>query len=258
MFFPNQGGGAADKNGIVGRVVTNNTSTLYLADPTTGGALTTTPTVAVQVTQTASVGSGSLPTGTGIIGSYVIAFTNTTGITAGMGVTGVGVPAGTVVTAVVTNTSISVNQSLTAASTASTYTFNTGYCIGLINRGQLLPRRLMVSSDTRCVVEVIAGSIANPSTLTGPANFTTMASSGSNNSFAERDFAATGITGGEVVFAFTLASGSGLQDIDFSYFFPLYNSIRGGQIDQLSVCVSVANTVTSVVGAHLICQEAMS
>jgi hypothetical protein len=116
----------------------------------------------------------------------------------------------------------------------------------------------MLSSDTRCVVEVIAGSIANTSTLSGPANFVPMANSGSNNSFAERDFGATSVAGGEVVFAFTLASGSGLQDIDFSYFFPLYNSIRGGQIDQLTVAISTVSGTTSVVGAHLICQEAMS
>lgn len=258
VFFPGQGGTAADKNGIVGRIITNTTSTLYLADPANGGALTTTPAVAVQVIQTATAGSGSLPTGTGITGSYVIAFTNTTGITAGMGITGVGVPAGTLVTSVTTNTSITVNQALTANATASTYTFNTGYCIGLVNRGQLLPRRLMVSSDTRCVVEVIAGSIANSSTLAGPVNFVPQANSGSANSFAERDFGATSVTGGEVVFAFTLAAGSGLQDIDFSYFFPLYNSIRGNQIDQLTVAITTVSGTTSVVGAHLICQEAMS
>ena len=258
MFFPGQGGTAADKNGIVGRIITNTTSTLYLADPATGGALTTTPAVAVQVTQTATAGSGTLPTGTGITGSFVIAFTNTTGITVGMGLTGGGVPGGTVVTSVTTNTSITVNQALTANATASTYTFNTGYCIGLINRGQLLPRRLMVSSDTRCVVEIIAGSISNTSTLAGPVNFVPQANSGSANSFAERDFSATSVTGGEVVFAFTLAAGSGLQDIDFSYFFPLYNSIRGNQIDQLTVAITTVSGTTSVVGAHLICQEAMS
>jgi len=143
------------------------------------------------------------------------------------------------------------------ANSAGNATFVAGYCIGLINRGQLLPRRLMVSSDTRCVVEVIAGSITNNSTLTG-ANFVPMASSGSTNSFAERDFSATAVAGGEVVFAFTLASGSGLQDIDFSYFFPLYNSIRGNQIDQLTVAITTISGTTSVVGAHLICQEAMS
>jgi len=258
IFFPGQGGTAADKNGIICRIIGNDTTTLWLADPITGLAPTTIPVIATQVTQTASAGSGTLPTGTGIAQSYNISFASTTGITAGMSIVGIGVPVSTVVTSVTTNSSITINQALTTNATASTYTFNTGYCIGLINRGQLLPRRLMLSSDTRCVVEIIAGSIANTSTLSGPANFVPTANSGSNNSFAERDFGATSIAGGEVVFAFTLAAGSGLQDIDFSYFFPLYNSIRGGQIDQLTVAVSTVSGTTSVVGAHLICQEAMS
>jgi len=38
----------------------------------------------------------------------------------------------------------------------------------------------------------------------------------------------------------------------------LYNSIRGNQIDQLTVAITTISSVTSVVGAHLICQEAMS
>jgi len=246
IFFPGQGGGANDRNGVVGRVITNQALTLYIADPITGGALTTTPSVQTTQTPTASAG---------VTGGYTFTVSSATGITAGMGVTGTGIPLGSIVTNVV-STTVTINQPLTANS-SGTATFVTGYCIGLINRGQLLPRRLMVSSDTRCVVEVIAGSISNPSALTG-ANFVPMAASGSLNSFAERDFSATVVTGGEVVFAFTLASGSGLQDIDFSYFFPLYNSIRGTQIDQLTVAITTISGTTSVVGAHLICQEAMS
>jgi hypothetical protein len=246
IFFPGQGGGATDKNGVVAHIISHTTNTLYLADPITGGALTTTPSVATTQTPTASAG---------VTGGYTFTVSSATGITAGMGVTGTGIPLGSVVTNIV-STTVTINQPLTANSSGSA-TFITGYCIGLINRGQLLPRRLMVSSDTRCVVEVIAGSISNPSTLTG-ANFVPMASSGSLNSFAERDFSASAVTGGEVVFAFTLASGSGLQDIDFSYFFPLYNSIRGTQIDQLTVAITTVSGTTSVVGAHLICQEAMS
>ena len=246
IFFPGEGGTVADKNGIVARITATTPTQLYLADPVTGGALTTSPTVAAQVTPTASAG---------VTGGYTFTVSSASGITIGMGVTGTGIPAGSIVTNIA-STTITINQPLTANS-SGTATFNTGYCIGLINRGQLLPKRLMVSSDTRCVVEVIAGSISNPSALTG-ANFVPMSSSGSTNSFAERDFSATAITGGEVVFAFTLAAGSGLQDIDFSYFFPLYNSIRGTQIDQLTVAVTTISGTTSVVGAHLIAQEAMS
>jgi len=246
FFFPGQGGGANDKNGVVGKVVTNQAGTLYIADPITGGALTTTPSVQTTQTPTASAGT---------TGGYTFTVSSATGITAGMGVTGTGIPLGSIVSSIV-STTVTINQPLTANS-SGTVTFITGYCIGLINRGQLLPRRLMVSSDTRCVVEVIAGSISNTSTLSG-ASFVPMAASGSLNSFAERDFSATAVTGGEVVFAFTLAAGSGLQDIDFSYFFPLYNSIRGNQIDQLTVAITTVSGTTSVVGAHLICQEAMS
>jgi len=246
IFFPGQGGTGADKNGIVARILATNTNSLIIADPVTGSALTTTPTVAAQVTPTASAG---------VTGGYTFTVSNASGITVGMGVTGTGIPTGSIVTSV-SGTTITINQALTANS-SGTATFNTGYCIGLINRGQLLPKRLMISSDTRCVVELISGSIANPSAVTG-ANFVPLNSLGSNNSFAERDAIGTAITGGEVVFAFTLAAGSGLQDIDLSYFFPLYNNIRGSQIDQLTLAISTVSGTTSVVGGHLICQEAMS
>jgi len=246
IFFPGQGGTGLDKNGIVARVIATTTTTLIVADPVTGGALTSTPAVATTQTPTGSGGSA---------GAYSFTVSSNTGLSAGMGVQGTGIPIGAVVSSVV-STTVTITLPLTSG-VSGTVTFVTGYCIGLINRGQLLPRRLMVSSDTRCVVEIIAGSITNTSTLTG-ANFVPMASAGSTNSFAERDFSATAISGGEVVFAFTLASGSGLQDIDFSYFFPLYNSIRGNQIDQLTVAITTISSVTSVVGAHLICQEAMS
>ena len=249
ILLPGQGGTASDKNGIIARVIATSPTQLLLADPITGGALTTTPTATTLTATAISVGT---------LGGYTFTVANATGITVGMGVTnsvaGV-IPIGAIVS-VVNGTTITISQPLLAAASGNA-TFVTGYCIGLANRGQLLPRRLMVSSDTRCVVEVVAGSISNPSTLVG-ANFVPMAASGSANSFAERDFSAATITGGEVVFAFTLAAGSGLQDIDFSYFFPLYNSIRGNQIDQLSVCVTTISGTTSVVGAHLICQEAMS
>jgi hypothetical protein len=67
---------------------------------------------------------------------------------------------------------------------------------------------------------------------------------------------ATALSGGEVVFAFVLSPGAGVQDIDLSYLFPLLNTIRGNQMDILSVCVT--NTASVSVGAHLLCQEAMS
>jgi hypothetical protein len=131
------------------------------------------------------------------------------------------------------------------------------YTIGLINRGQLLPDELLVSSDARCIVEVIVSTPGNPVVLTG-ASFTALSTLGSAQSFAERDVSATSLTGGEVVYAFTApAGGSGLQDLDMSKLFPLYNTIKGDATDILTVAVTTTGT-TANVGAHFVCQEAMS
>jgi hypothetical protein len=132
------------------------------------------------------------------------------------------------------------------------------YQIGLLNRGQLLPRKLMVVQTTAAqnvVIELVASTTTSPIVLTSP-TFAALSSLGSANSFAERDVSATALSGGEVTFAFVLSPGAGVQEIDLSYFFPLLNNIRGNQVDTLSVCVTSGATVT--VGAHLICQEAMS
>jgi hypothetical protein len=133
------------------------------------------------------------------------------------------------------------------------------YTVGILNRGQLLPKRLMCVQTTAAqnvVIELVASTPAAPIRLTG-ASFAALSGLGSTNSFAERDVSATAIaSGGEVVFAFVLAPGSGVQDIDLSYFFPLLNTLRGNDVDLLSVCVT--STATCTVGAHLICQEAMS
>ena len=133
------------------------------------------------------------------------------------------------------------------------------YTIGILNRGQLLPKRLMVVQTTasqNVVIELVASTPAAPIRLTG-GSFVALSTLGSTNSFAERDVTATAIaSGGEVTFAFVLSPGSGVQEIDLSYFFPLLNTLRGNDVDVLSVCVTSAATVT--VGAHLICQEAMS
>lgn len=132
------------------------------------------------------------------------------------------------------------------------------YQIGLVNRGQFLPRRLLVSSDGLATVELIASTPTSPVALTGAA-FASLSTLGSANSFAERDITATGsVTGGEVVFAFSApAGGSGLQDLDLSNLFPLMNTIRGNSPDTLTVAVTTGAAAVNV-GAHLICQEAMS
>jgi hypothetical protein len=147
---------------------------------------------------------------------------------------------------------------VTGLALASAPTAGINYTIGLIDRGQLLPKRLMLSSDALCVVELIASTPTSPVALTG-ASFVGLASLGSPNSFAERDISATALSGGEVVFAFTApAGGSGLQDIDLSYFFPILNTIQGATPDVLTVAITTQSGTAANVGAHLICQEAMS
>lgn len=132
------------------------------------------------------------------------------------------------------------------------------YSIGYLNRGQILPRRLMVSASALCIVELIASTPTSPVALTG-ANFQALSALGAANSFAERDVSATALTGGEVVFAFTApAGGSGLQDIDLSQLFPLMNTIRGNVPDILTVAISTPSAAGADVGAHFIAQEAMS
>jgi hypothetical protein len=131
------------------------------------------------------------------------------------------------------------------------------YAIGLINRGQILPRKLYISASSLARIELIASTPTSPVVLTG-SNFVALSSLGSANSFAERDVSGTSLSGGEVVFAFTApAGGSGLQEIDLSNFFPLLNTIRGDRPDILTLAVSTPGTAADV-GADFYCQEAMS
>lgn len=157
-----------------------------------------------------------------------------------------------------TNNTLTIADVVTGGAMAAAPVAGQNYTIGLVNRGQLLPRQLLVSSDALCVVELIASTPTSPVALTG-ASFAAMSSLGSANSFAERDVSATALTGGEVVMAFTApAGGSGLQQLDLSNLFPLLNTIRGNVPDILTVAITTQSGVAANVGAHLICQEAMS
>jgi hypothetical protein len=247
-------------SGAIGRIVYHTTTALYFCDPVFQNSLPVAPTiVTTAVTSTMTAGSA----GNGVLGSYTILFASTTGITVGMSVTGVNIAPGSQVTGVVTNTSITVNLPCIGTVTATTATFNTGFIIGLANRGQLLPRRLMMTATAQVLVEIIASTPTNLTSISG-ANFNALQFIGSPNSFAERDVIGGGsaatptvsMTGGEVVFAFVLSAGAGLQDIDFSYFFPLYNNIRGSGVDTLTIATSAP--ASSLISANLICQEAMS
>jgi hypothetical protein len=129
------------------------------------------------------------------------------------------------------------------------------YQIGLVDRGQLLPQTLLVSSTSTCIVELIASTTTNPVGLTGAA-FVPLTALGSTNSFAERDVSATSMSGGEVVYSFTSPT-AGLQQLDLTNFFPVLTNIRGNVPDILTVAVT-ALTAVSGVGVNLVCQEAMS
>jgi hypothetical protein len=235
-------------NGAIGRITYNSTSTFYFCDPVLQNAIPQAPTIVTTPISGTTVSGSS--------GAYTITAT-ATGVTVGMSVVGTNIAPGAQVTRI--NGSTYTLNLPNVGAVGSTCTFNTGYIIGLSNRGQLLPRRLYVSQSavTQVLVEVIASTPTNPTVLTNP-NFVALQYLGSVYSFAERDVLATAITGGEVVFAFVLSSGSGVQDVDFSYFFPLYNNIKGSGIDTLTIAVSNASGTAPIVGCNLICQEAMS
>jgi hypothetical protein len=132
------------------------------------------------------------------------------------------------------------------------------YTIGLINRGQLLPKRLTVSSSALAQCELFFSTPTSPIVLTG-ATFVSMSTLGSANSFAERDVSATSFTGGERIKKFLLpAGGSGLQVFDLLDLFPLYNNLRGSVPDIMTLAVTTQAAVPANVGADFDAQEAMS
>lgn len=177
------------------------------------------------------------------------------------------------------STTITFTDMITGGTFANTASMTgTPYQIGLINRGQLLPKTMVISADTLCTIELITSTTSSPITLTGAAwatlantvNSTTYVGSlaqanvgvtqgglGSNFSFAQRDVTATAMSGGEVVLAQISVAGSGIQQIDLSYFFPLYNTVVGATPDILTVAITTGAAAANV-GVHLIGQEAMS
>jgi hypothetical protein len=130
------------------------------------------------------------------------------------------------------------------------------YTIGLINRGQMLPRRLQVTSDQAIYVEIFVSTTTSPITLTG-ASFA--ANAATPNSFAQIDSSATAFTlSGECVYSIFVPANSPVdQQID--NLFPLVNTIRGNNPDILTVAVTNTNASTAAnVSVQIIGQEAMS
>lgn len=129
------------------------------------------------------------------------------------------------------------------------------YTIGQINRGQVLPRRLQVTSDQPIFVEIVVGTPTSQVNLTG-ASFA--ANTASPNSFALIDSSATAFTAsGEVVYSIFVPANSPVdQPID--NLFPLLNTIRGNSTDILTALVTNTTASTANVSIQIIGQEAMS
>lgn len=138
---------------------------------------------------------------------------------------------------------------------AAAPTAGIAYQIGLINRGQMLPRRLQLTSDQPVHVEIFTSVPGSPLNLTG-ANF--QANAAAPNSFAQIDTSATAFTvSGEMVYSlFVPANNPVDQQID--NLFPLLNTLRGDRPDILSVCVSNPGATAANVSIQIIGQEAMS
>lgn len=157
-----------------------------------------------------------------------------------------------------TTSALTIADPVTGGPAAAAPAVGNNYVIGTVNQGQILPRRILISSSALAQCELIASTPTSPVVLTG-ASFAALSSLGSVGSFGERDVSATALTGGEVVMKFTLpAGGSGLQDIDLQNLFPLFNNVRGNIPDILTLAVSTAAATPADVGADFYVQEEMS
>jgi hypothetical protein len=159
-----------------------------------------------------------------------------------------------------TTTTLTIQDVVTGLALANAPAAGYNYTVGLIDRGQLLPQTLVISSTATCYVELIASTPTAQVGLQG-AVFVPEAGLGSQYSFAERDVSATALSGGEVVFAFS-SPPSGLQTLDLSYFFPILTNIKGNTPDILTIAVTTTypnpGGTAAPVSVNLVCQEAMS
>jgi hypothetical protein len=154
-----------------------------------------------------------------------------------------------------TSTTLTIQDIVNALALPYAPTTGCNYSVGLIDRGQLLPQSLVLTSDVSCYVELIASTPTAQLGLAG-ANFQPEANLGSIYSFAERDVSAGYLSGGEVVQAFLSPTSSGLLQIDLTNFFPVLTNIKGNIPDILTIAIST--NATTKISANVICQEAMS
>jgi hypothetical protein len=154
-----------------------------------------------------------------------------------------------------TATILTIADVVTGLAVATAPVAGQNYTIGLINRGQILPRRLQITSDQPVFVEIFTSTPTSPINLTG-SNF--LANVATPNSFALIDTSATAFTlSGECVYSiFVAANNSVDQAID--NLFPLVNNIKGNTNDILTVVVSNPSASAANVSSQIIGQEAMS
>jgi len=121
-----------------------------------------------------------------------------------------------------------------------------------VNRGQLVPQQLIVSSGAAAYFELVMGGA-----LTGPA-WQGLSALGSPSSLSEQDSAATAIMGGERVWAgYTPSGGQGVQVFDLRQLQALSTNIRGDTPETLSL-VATSFAGTANVAATILYTEAMS
>lgn len=153
-----------------------------------------------------------------------------------------------------TAAALTVDNPLTGSATPFTTApaAGTTYQVGLVNRGQLVPQQLIVSSDAAAYFELVLNGA-----LTGAA-WTGLSTLGSPNSLSEQDSAATAIAGGERIWAgYTPAGGQGVQSFDLRNLTALGTSLNGLTPDALSL-VATSFTGTANVAAAILFTEAMA
>jgi hypothetical protein len=153
-----------------------------------------------------------------------------------------------------TTSTITFGDIVTGGALANAPTSGCTYQIGLIDRGQLLPQTLLTNTSQTALIELIASTPTNQLSLQN-ASFKPLNTLGSFNSFAEVDLSATGLSGGEVVYAFSTPNNA-LQQLDLTNFFPVLTNIKGNVADILTVAITT--TTGTVVQVNVICQEAMA
>ena len=157
---------------------------------------------------------------------------------------------------IVSNTATTLNLAdNVSGGTVVAPTAGQSYTIGQINRGQILPRRLQITSDQAIFVEIVTSTPTSQINLTG-ANF--VANAATPNSFALVDSSATTYTtSGETVYSIFVPSNQPVdQQID--QLFPLLNTIRGNSPDILTALVTNTSASAANVSIQIIGQEAMS